>query len=329
MVPSPVGHYVDADGAGSATPCARGKYQDVQGNTECKTCPAGKYCDREGLAAGVDCPAGYYCVSGLWSYHGGLCGPGTYCPTGSSVAKPCDAGKYCLGSGLAAATGPCMAGYYCKSAASVPNPIDGTTGDMCPKGSYCDEGASSATPCAAGTYSDRQGASSSSFCSACPDGLQCESAGQALPVHECPAGFHCTYSSSSVTGTVKNKCSKGHYCPALEAAELVCPPGQYQDEEGKAVCKVCPAGKKCGDLWTGAIATEDCPAGFFCPGSAAKHSTLPEYPFNTLNRYATAYPCPPGTLLSASGASTCPACPEKQHCNAPALGSTIQTTNLM
>ncbi len=36
-------------------------------------------------------------------------------------------------------------------------------------------------------------------------------------------------------------CSVGHYCPG-DNGELECPPGTYQDEEGKTTCKPCPKG---------------------------------------------------------------------------------------
>jgi hypothetical protein len=46
----------------------------------------------------------------------------------------------------------CNPGYYCTGEATVPNPTDGTTGNICPAGSYCVAGSTSAYPCPIGTY---------------------------------------------------------------------------------------------------------------------------------------------------------------------------------
>ena len=39
----------------------------------------------------------------------------------------------------------------------------------------------------------------------------------------------------------------GHFCPMGSSQQRACEPGQYQDFEGKAFCKSCPAGKFCPD----------------------------------------------------------------------------------
>ena len=41
----------------------------------------------------------------------------------------------------------CDAGYYCTAAANISNPTDGTTGDICPAGSYCPIGSPAPLPC--------------------------------------------------------------------------------------------------------------------------------------------------------------------------------------
>ena len=40
--------------------------------------------------------------------------------------------------------------YYCTLGAVVPTPTDGTTGDECPAGNYCNSGSSKPTPCSTG-----------------------------------------------------------------------------------------------------------------------------------------------------------------------------------
>ena len=77
--------------------------------------------------------------------------------TGSSDPIPCPGGQYCLTTELAAPTGNCSAGYYCSLRAVTQTPTDGSTGDRCPAGHYCEEGVASPVPCSPGTYSPSQG----------------------------------------------------------------------------------------------------------------------------------------------------------------------------
>jgi hypothetical protein len=173
-----------------------------------------------------------------------------------------------------------MAGYYCLGGAVRPNPADDPTGARCPKGAYCPEGASAPTKCAAGTYSDKLGASGDAFCLACPAGLTCTLSGLPAPSSDCPAGKHCS-------GAAQADCATGHYCPAGEAAELVCPPGSYQGQPGQATCATCPAGSYCGgDSWGGIVTPVTCPPGYYCPEGTPS---------------VEAYPCPPGSHGAGTG----------------------------
>lgn len=70
---------------------------------------------------------------------------------------PCDAGKYCETTGLISVTGPCDPGYYCLTRASRGNPSDGTTGNVCPMGHYCERGSPKPVVCGNGTYMNSTG----------------------------------------------------------------------------------------------------------------------------------------------------------------------------
>lgn len=46
--------------------------------------------------------------------------------------------------------GLCDPGFYCVAGANNSSPTDGVTGDVCPAGSFCQEGSSIAQPCSDG-----------------------------------------------------------------------------------------------------------------------------------------------------------------------------------
>lgn len=43
--------------------------------------------------------------------------------------------------------GHCSTGYYCERRATTATPTDGTTGNMCPAGTYCPPGTAAPLPC--------------------------------------------------------------------------------------------------------------------------------------------------------------------------------------
>lgn len=55
----------------------------------------------------------------------------------------------------------------------MPNPTDGTTGNVCEAGGYCDLGSYQSTPCAPGTFNPDTGAQSEADCKACTPGYYC------------------------------------------------------------------------------------------------------------------------------------------------------------
>lgn len=58
----------------------------------------------------------------------------------SVSCSSCDPGKYCQTPGLTAPEGDCATGHWCMFGANTSTPTDGTTGDVCPQGSYCPVG---------------------------------------------------------------------------------------------------------------------------------------------------------------------------------------------
>ena len=193
---------------------------------------------------------------------------------------------------------------------------------MCPKGMYCPLGTSDPIACPAGTFGDKTGATEEADCTACASGRTCEDEGLTEQPADCPAGYHCDTGESDDAVL----CSRGHYCPAGVAAELRCPPGEYQSSEGESSCDICPKGKYCGadaegEGWGGTEQPLTCPMGFYCPVGTPHSSD---------------YPCPIGTLgdedqlsilSSARGdSSSCPACPAGSFCAVPGLSLTPSGT---
>lgn len=208
--------------------CPPGQYKSYGVHTTCTDCPAGYYCSDYGIQGPQDttngpldanwkCPAGFYCPAKTSDYQGYFCTPGYYCPLQSSAMIPCEAGKYCQGYHLSASSGDCEAGYLCLGKATKPNPDDQDgTGYQCPTGYYCLEGGSATIPCPIGTYNDKSGASSLSYCLACPAGKVCQTLGLSTPTTACDAGFYCT----SLNGVlIKTPCEPGYQCPLNSLAK--------------------------------------------------------------------------------------------------------------
>lgn len=64
-------------------------------------------------------------------------------------------------------SGECYAGFYCTLGASSPAPQDDVTGNICPPGSYCEQGSPTHVYCPNGTYTNYSGADA---CDDCPQG---------------------------------------------------------------------------------------------------------------------------------------------------------------
>lgn len=253
------------------------------------------------------CPSGYYCPL-LTKYSTEFpCPNGTYnsFTNKETVADclDCDAGKYCDVPGLSAPAGDCAPGYYCIGKATIANPTDGTTGDICPAGTYCVAGSSFYEDCPRGTYSPTPGLGAEENCTDCDPGQYCSGIAMTSTTGNCRKGYYCvgraeTKSPNSDNGTTGNVCPQGTYCPeGTGPAPLPCPPGEFNSISGQEACFTCTPGKYCVD----GINPVDCPQGFFCPSGTGIVWQV----------------CPAGTYgnnVGFSQVSECTQCDGGQYC---------------
>lgn len=290
--------------------CPAGTYNILGGKSslsDCLKCPDGFYCPGIGNKDGPsNCKAGYFCVQGAdvgaivelnddasasapYSYTQ-PCGEGFYCPTGSPIATQCPAGYYCVGDRRDAPNGACKAGYICNAGSRTPTPGLNAAGSdangyRCPKGHYCEEGATKEKACPVGTYLNRRGGEALSDCVKCPAGKFCDQSGADNPKGDCAPGYYCPAGSTTSTPAAY-RCPIGHECPGGNAVPTPCEPSKYQDKVGQTSCIHCDPGYYCYD---GTKITE-CPAGSYCPGS------------NQI------FHCPPGKYKDTVGGDTDGAC---------------------
>ena len=251
-------------------PCPKGTYGDrpmLPSLSDCTHCPPGEYCAQSSLPApsgaclagfyctngsqeanpvsqsyGDECPSGYYCPE--HSYQPTACPAGTFQPhsqmTNQSACLSCDPGKYCNSTGQSEVSGDCFEGFYCIGGASSPAPTDGSTGDICPAGSFCPLGSPTHNHCPNGTYTNHTGAA------------QC---------YDCPEGHYC------VNRDRADLCPMGYYCPETTGADLQpCPAGTYNPITGirqSSDCTQCDGGMHC---LTPALSAPsgNCSAGYYC-----------------------------------------------------------------
>jgi peptidoglycan/xylan/chitin deacetylase (PgdA/CDA1 family) len=171
------------------------------GSNYCTSCATGKYLD------GTSCNA---CT---------VCGTGQYQET--ACGKTSDT--------VCAACSTCAAGSVPSAACSAKAD---TVCSQCAPGSYAGAGATSCTPCAAGTIAPGAGASS---CTACPAGTDTSGTGQTA-CSACAAGT----SSDAGAGSCSS-CAAGSYAPSMSAACTECPAGTYS-AAGAASCTACADG---------------------------------------------------------------------------------------
>lgn len=97
----------------------------------------------------------------------------------------------------------------------------------CPKGYYCLAGATSATPCLAGTYNDVLGGQDSTACKVSPKGFYTKDAATTTGT-PCTPGYYC---EAGTTGEAAIPCPKGTFRGTAGAEELAnctaCTPGYY------------------------------------------------------------------------------------------------------
>ena len=152
--------------------------------------------------------------------------------------------------------------------ANTSTPTDGTTGDVCPQGSYCPAGSSRGRDtlhwstkliiiisplllifnftillsplgsyCPQGTFGNTTGLRSANECIACEPGYYCPTQGHVKPYDQCNAGYYCSGGSieaNPVAKTYGYVCPVGHYCPKGTPILVPCPKGTYQPGTGRA-----------------------------------------------------------------------------------------------
>jgi len=173
--PCTAGFYCPAGTTGAAAvPCPVGKMRKLTGAgqlSDCAACTAGYYCG-QATAIPTICTQGSYCLSGSETP--------TSCPIGTFGAKvgltatsectDCLPGMFCSQQGLKSPDGLCDMGYFCISKATTPNPTDGTTGNVCVAGGFCDLGSFESVSCRPGTFNTNTGGTSEAECIACTPG---------------------------------------------------------------------------------------------------------------------------------------------------------------
>ena len=98
---------------------------------------------------------------------------------------PCPSGTYQDTPGQATCK-ECPPSFVCNATTA---PITNPYLVVCPEGHYCPNGTRFGTefPCPAGTFSDDEGLSSESECTACTEGQYCGSEGSTAPDGPCDA----------------------------------------------------------------------------------------------------------------------------------------------
>ncbi|CAB1347527.1 unnamed protein product, partial [Coregonus sp. 'balchen'] len=262
------------------------------------------------LGAPYHCPAlkahsGSQSAAPMSGVFGGVCNPGHYCESGSSVPASCPAGthhndtggkkrddcKPCPDGWFQDLEGqreckPCPPGFHCLTTNTTGSTSGPTTPLLCPAGYVCprESSFSQPYPCPKGTYNPTMGLTSPGECLVCPAGQFCGSEGLVEPTGPCAPGFLCV-----TRATVPN--------PADNRTGSPCPPGAYCQLGLRA--GACSPGFFCD--W-GSSSPEEalCPAGCFCPGGTR-----------------TPLACPAGTHSSVTGNShqnNCTTCPDGYYC---------------
>ena len=333
----PPGHYCPL---GSSRPiaCDPGYFQDAFGKSICKSCPKGYFCDGNptsgisGTSVPKPCLPGQYCPLETRYVNEYLCPVGTYSNimllANISQCTSCMPGHYCDSEGLTAPAGLCDSGYYCISGAATSQPEDDLTGNICPPGTYCPEGASHPTLCPLGTLNPLKGGLDYSYCIDCTPGNFCDKLGAHNTSGLCYPGFYCSGGASNpmpLDITTGYFCPKGYRCPEGSSTPLPCVGGEYSNVTHSSTCSVCPAGFYCPGNAT--VIPLSCPVGHFCE----EGTSVPKFcPIGTFNPYTNVsssleclkctagYYCDSIGLESASG--QCDAgyfCPLGVSTNAP------------
>ena len=252
--------------AGVSFLCTAGSYQNESGATSCRTCPLGFYCEI-GSIAPEECPPGTVGnETGLETDAcSGLCPAGRYCPSQTVVPILCPAGRF----------GGSVEGLTSAACSTACRP--GTTDcvqSSCPRGYFCESGATEATPCG----------SSARYC---PEG-------SAAPTNVTEGHFS-VGSDSFTTRFAEAPCRAGNMCS--DGREFPCPPGTYSSEDGQTSCTPCAPGFFC-DAGSDSAQQHRCGAiSVYCPEGSQEPTRVSDGYYSsegTKDTRSSQTPCPPG-----------------------------------
>jgi hypothetical protein len=261
-LPCPRGHYCESQ-SGDKMPCKQGYYNQFEKQYKCKECDFGFICPYEMMESYLPCPSGFICnntrIGTTFYNHEGTvfnkayaCPVGHYCPEGSlSLGPKCKTGNRCPAG--SATMEPCLPGTY-QDEEGQDRCI------LCPYGHTCFNSTTTIpSPCRKGRVCDQRGLISP--VKLCPDGLVClervgiistNGSDIGLPINRLPDDEELRFKYPFISPDL---CPRGHFCKKgtekknSESGILTTPQpcniGEYNDLEGQAFCKQCPAGFEC------------------------------------------------------------------------------------
>ena len=287
--------------------CPAGTYNSTTAATllsDCSACLIGYYCPTA-TGTPILCPQGYYCP--VSSTQPTKCAPGTYGSlfglTKQADCTPSPAGTYCSLPGLSAPEGLCDLGYYCVLGANSSTPTDGTTGNICPAGGYCETGSRVPQNCPPGTYNPTAGGRDLSACVLCLPGVYCSGEAKATETGGCMAGYYCppgSYMSNM------QPAAPGNYTLVNQSSQTQCPVGYYNPFYAQTACLPCNPGYYCQGLGNSGNLIS-CPKGSYCPSASSIPTPCGLGTYNpNYNGKSTSdcLPCPQGMYCSIQGLST-------------------------
>ena len=209
---------------------------------------------------------------------------------------------YCSQKGLKAPDGLCDMGYFCLGKATTPNPTDGTTGDVCLAGGFCDMGSFISISCKPGTFNTDTLATSEADCIACTPGKYCSGTFISVETGDCTAGYYCEAGSTIPTAIAADK---GYYSETGASAQIPCAVGSYNPLPAQSACQECLEGYYCNTegLAEGVI---ECPTGYYCPTNSTEATPCPIGTFNEFTKaiaLTDCQDCLPGSYCNAVGLS--------------------------
>jgi cytochrome b involved in lipid metabolism len=261
------GTYTDTVGSSQATPCPKGTFNFLSGSINCQIAPIGKYVDQTGQLFATTCPEGKTTAS-----------------IGSDSLEDCFTPQVFI---------ECDAGYYFDSKAGECNPA--------PPGYFVKTaGATEATPCPAGKFSDF---SASLDCKPAPPGFFVSREASIVAL-ACPIGRF-----SSETGSTN--CSPaplGSYVDTVGSTTAqLCDAGSYTSTTGSTQCQRSPAGYFIDTV--GATQATPCPRGYFSSLEGSISCMMVPRGFFAASTASTQpTQCATGFTTLAAGATTASAC---------------------